>query len=156
MKDTCAYGRPSDGHFFLNMNGSGGTMVATTSITDLAVGSQYRVLFDISTQWLLRPKRHSIGRGEYHHAGKSEHQGGLFAERASGMGSLQSQVNYVEKSIDFTATGILQTLTFDRYARPDGCVVDNFRVTTIPEPASLVLLATALVGLLAYAWRKRK
>ena len=29
-------------------------------------------------------------------------------------------------------------------------------VTTVPEPSALILLYTALAGLLAYAWRKRK
>jgi hypothetical protein len=41
-----------------------------------------------------------------------------------------------------------------------GTVVDNVRVTATPtatpEPSTLVLLASGLIGLLAYAWRKRK
>ena len=34
----------------------------------------------------------------------------------------------------------------------DEVVVSNL----VPEPTALVLLATGLIGLLAYAWRKRK
>jgi hypothetical protein len=34
--------------------------------------------------------------------------------------------------------------------------VDNVRLTATPEPGTLVLMATGLFGLLAYAWRKRK
>ncbi|MCG2683825.1 MAG: PEP-CTERM sorting domain-containing protein [Planctomycetales bacterium] len=34
--------------------------------------------------------------------------------------------------------------------------VDNFKLTVIPEPSTLALLATGLIGLLCYAWRKRK
>jgi hypothetical protein len=41
-----------------------------------------------------------------------------------------------------------------------GTVVDNIRMTAtsaaVPEPSTFVLLASGLVGLLAYAWRKRK
>ena len=33
--------------------------------------------------------------------------------------------------------------------------VDNFGIA-VPEPSTLVLLATALLGLLAYAWRRRR
>ena len=33
---------------------------------------------------------------------------------------------------------------------------DNLVVSNVPEPGALVLLATGLIGLLAYAWRKRK
>ena len=35
--------------------------------------------------------------------------------------------------------------------------VDSLRLTaTVPEPATVTLLVTGLIGLLAYAWRKRK
>lgn len=33
---------------------------------------------------------------------------------------------------------------------------DNIEISTIPEPSTSVMLACGLVGLLAYAWRKRK
>ncbi|MCX5653889.1 MAG: PEP-CTERM sorting domain-containing protein, partial [Planctomycetota bacterium] len=34
--------------------------------------------------------------------------------------------------------------------------VDNMTVDVVPEPGTLLLLVTGLLGLLAYAWRKRK
>ena len=34
--------------------------------------------------------------------------------------------------------------------------MDYVGTTAIPEPSALVLAATGLLGLLAYAWRKRK
>ena len=37
-----------------------------------------------------------------------------------------------------------------------GSLVDNFSLSSVPEPSMIVLLATSLVGLLAYVWRKRK
>lgn len=33
--------------------------------------------------------------------------------------------------------------------------IDNVRLTATPEPSTLVLVATGVMGLLAYAWRKR-
>jgi hypothetical protein len=42
----------------------------------------------------------------------------------------------------------------------DACVsnflADNMSITTVPEPSTLVLSIVGLVGLTAYAWRKRK
>ncbi|MCD4726463.1 MAG: PEP-CTERM sorting domain-containing protein [Pirellulales bacterium] len=35
-------------------------------------------------------------------------------------------------------------------------VMDEFRISQIPEPGTLALLATGLIGLLCYAWRKRR
>ena len=32
---------------------------------------------------------------------------------------------------------------------------DNLQLQSIPEPSSMAILASALIGLLAYAWRKR-
>lgn len=51
------------------------------------------------------------------------------------------------------STATAQTLTFDmnEYAG-----VMAIAVSTVPEPSSLVFLGSSLVGLLAYAWRKRK
>ncbi len=34
--------------------------------------------------------------------------------------------------------------------------VDNLAITLVPEPCSLVMLPVGVVGLLAYAWRKRR
>ena len=33
---------------------------------------------------------------------------------------------------------------------------DNLQLTTIPEPSSIAILASAMIGLLAYAWRRRR
>jgi len=34
--------------------------------------------------------------------------------------------------------------------------MEAYMVTTVPEPGTLALLARRLLGLIAYAWRKRK
>jgi hypothetical protein len=43
------------------------------------------------------------------------------------------------------------------YSQDNGAVTfDNLRKEVVPEPSTLALLAGGLLGLLAYAWRKRK
>ena len=38
----------------------------------------------------------------------------------------------------------------------DDATVYGFHFEPVPEPSTIVLLATGLIGLLVYAWRKRK
>jgi hypothetical protein len=33
--------------------------------------------------------------------------------------------------------------------------IDELTISSVPEPSTIVLVAAALIGLLAYAWRKR-
>lgn len=62
---------------------------------------------------------------------------------------------------DFSATGTVMQFGFHRgnsgnsgYSTDTG--IDNWNVKIVPEPSTLALLCAGGVGLLAYAWRKRK
>lgn len=61
-------------------------------------------------------------------------------------------LGFTKRGYDADAAGFAsRTNTF--YAGPTLVLTG---VTTVPEPSTLILLYTALAGLLAYAWRKRK
>jgi len=57
-----------------------------------------------------------------------------------------------------TLTGFAEATngTFGGQWAIDNGVIDNVRITSSPEPATLTLLVTGLIGLLAYAWRRRR
>ena len=82
--------------------------------------------------------------------GYSEWSASLFTTGAGiGVGGTLAGI-YVPNNGDFQLVGGLSL--------QDGNVLTGSGMTTsdIPEPTTLALLATGLVGLLAYAWRKRR
>ena len=55
-------------------------------------------------------------------------------------------MDFVVQGTSLTATG------FETHLDAVGSIV----FTSTPEPSTLVLLASGLIGLLCYAWRKRR
>lgn len=59
----------------------------------------------------------------------------------------------------FTPTASTLTLRFYDTGNAPGSqlsLIDAVSITTVPEPTTLAILATGLIGLLAYAWRKHR
>lgn len=77
----------------------------------------------------------------------------------------QSTVNWNDPNVSYPTdlvrsdmTGPLKVgLAFADWANTTPTATfSNFSLTTVPEPGAIVLLVTGLLGLLAYAWRKRR
>ena len=64
--------------------------------------------------------------------------------------------NYVKFSGIADGTGGFVFYISENPATGSGSQLYGLQIATIPEPSAIVLLVTGLVGLLAYAWRKRK
>jgi hypothetical protein len=56
----------------------------------------------------------------------------------------------------YTTNPTVAYVGFGCSAYHNDMVVDNFTLSEVPEPGTMALLATGLIGLLAYAWRKRR
>jgi hypothetical protein len=61
-------------------------------------------------------------------------------------------------SLHSTSTGnaFLRISNFPAAPEAGTPAFDNFSLTIVPEPNTLVLICTGVMGLLAYAWRKRR
>jgi hypothetical protein len=69
----------------------------------------------------------------------------------------ETWTKYTTDAVSVTAGTHRLQFTSDPYVGTVTLVnIDDVSVTATPEPASFVLLATGFLGLLAYAWRKRK
>jgi hypothetical protein len=87
-----------------------------------------------------------------------------FVEGTLPLGNLPADTAMVDKSATVTVgasdawvgKNILIRFGYTGSSGDTRLCVDNVRLDVTPEPSSIVLIASALVGLLAYAWRKRK
>lgn len=101
---------------------------------------------------------------------------------ASGTASLPAATNHVVLAIDETGTSTTVSMLINgnnvgtatnvswygsaRYLGVGASVAylntvrnayfDNLSLTTVPEPSTIVILSSAVAGLVAYAWRKRR
>jgi hypothetical protein len=67
-----------------------------------------------------------------------------------------------EGLISMNSSGVLginssnQILAWGRFNAGGSSLMESFLLSPVPEPSTLLLLASGAIGLLAYAWRKRK
>jgi hypothetical protein len=120
----------------------------------------------------------ATGAWEYWENGESYNTGGSVSAAASydvvmtALGnSLTASINGATLDLNGALSGTARTLTGLAAGGSSNYVgvcansnatyaveytLDNLRIAGVPEPNTLVLLAMGLLGLLAYAWRKRK
>ena len=140
-----AFWQHSDGNYSINLDGrSPGTI--SQMLTGLSVGRNYTLAFDMAANTADRNQSvgltASVGRNFQSYS----------FDKA---GNSRGDMGWVTYTLDFTAAADSMLLSFasDSPSGPYGAALDNISVTSVPLPASGLLLLAAVGGL---ALRTRK
>jgi hypothetical protein len=97
--------------------------------------------------------------GTSHNVGIDDPVGGEQYDIIWHADSVELQKNGIDDYVvvtDVHPTGNMMFALYDGYPSVGSAQVDYVAAAPVPEPSTLVLLATGSLGLLCYAWRKRK
>jgi hypothetical protein len=129
---------------------SGGVVALHQTLTGFDVGTSYKVNYQ-DTQLLGTETNLSviIDQGL-----ATETNLGALTSGSSGSWGSVSTNSFVAAKSSYTLTFL--TTDPGTYGGNQVVAIDNVSVSSVPEPSVVVLGLTGIVGLLAYAWRKRK